>query len=83
MADASAHGRTGLAVPCARGMAGSPGRLVPDAIQKIPESLFVVDALPHTASGKIKKFALRERLHDREGMPRRRAAMTVLAAYSR
>ncbi|MFF1736917.1 AMP-binding protein, partial [Streptomyces sp. NPDC058247] len=30
------------------------------AVQKIPESLFVVDALPYTASGKVKKFALRE-----------------------
>ncbi|WP_326601550.1 hypothetical protein [Streptomyces sp. NBC_01800] len=64
MADASAQGRTGLAVPCAWGVAVSPG-------------------LPHTARGKIKKFALREWLHDREGVPRRRAGMTVLAAYSR
>lgn len=30
------------------------------AKQKIPESVFVVDVLPKTASGKIQKFALRD-----------------------
>ena len=29
-------------------------------MQKVPESVFVVDSLPKTASGKIQKFALRE-----------------------
>ncbi|MFD5063681.1 AMP-binding protein [Streptomyces sp. NPDC058394] len=36
------------------------------ATRKFPESLFVVDALPYTPSGKIKKFALRDWLHDRD-----------------
>jgi non-ribosomal peptide synthetase component E (peptide arylation enzyme) len=31
------------------------------ARQKFPERLEVVDALPRTASGKVKKFELRER----------------------
>ncbi|MER5177315.1 AMP-binding protein [Streptomyces sp. NPDC002896] len=53
------------------------------ATQKIPESLIVVDALPHTASGKIKKFALREWLHSRGKMPQRMADMTVLAVHER
>ncbi|MGX1673622.1 hypothetical protein [Streptomyces sp. NPDC055400] len=37
------------------------------AAQKIPESLFLVDALPYTTSGKVRKFALREWLRDRAG----------------
>ncbi|MEB8340211.1 AMP-binding protein [Streptomyces endophyticus] len=53
------------------------------ATQKIPESLFLVDALPYTASGKIKKFALREWLRDRGKDTRAAAAMTVLSAHER
>ncbi|GHE94209.1 cyclohexanecarboxylate-CoA ligase [Streptomyces spiralis] len=53
------------------------------ATQKIPESLFVVDTLPYTVSGKIKKFALREWLRDREGNAQTAAGMTVLAVHER
>ncbi|MFC6065307.1 AMP-binding protein [Streptomyces ochraceiscleroticus] len=35
------------------------------ATRKFPESLFLVDSLPYTPSGKIKKFALRDWLRDR------------------
>jgi acyl-CoA synthetase (AMP-forming)/AMP-acid ligase II len=34
------------------------------ANQKLPERLELVDALPKTASGKVQKFRLRERLHE-------------------
>ncbi|MGW6156680.1 AMP-binding protein [Streptomyces sp. NPDC055144] len=53
------------------------------ATQKIPESLFVVDSLPYTASGKIKKFALREWLRDRGTASRNVAGMTVLGVHER
>ncbi|RVU20846.1 cyclohexanecarboxylate-CoA ligase [Streptomyces antnestii] len=53
------------------------------ATQKIPESLFVVDALPYTASGKIKKFALREWLRDRGTASKSIAGMTVLHVHER
>ncbi|MFC9497127.1 AMP-binding protein [Streptomyces sp. NPDC056982] len=53
------------------------------AAQKIPESLFLVDALPYTTSGKIKKFALREWLRDRTQPARAVADMTVLAVHER
>ncbi|MEW2626129.1 AMP-binding protein [Streptomyces sp. NPDC048106] len=53
------------------------------AAQKIPESLFLVDALPCTASGKIKKFALREWLHDRSNASRTVAGVTVRAVHER
>jgi cyclohexanecarboxylate-CoA ligase len=53
------------------------------ATQKIPESLFVVDALPYTASGKIKKFALREWLRDRGTASQSIAGMTVLGVHER
>ncbi|MFF0401301.1 AMP-binding protein [Streptomyces sp. NPDC005248] len=53
------------------------------AVQKIPESLFVVDALPYTASGKVKKFALREWLQRRGEAPLPTAGITILAAFER
>ncbi|MFC9673465.1 hypothetical protein [Streptomyces sp. NPDC056949] len=53
------------------------------AAQKIPESLILVDALPYTTSGKVKKFALREWLRDRAGAPDTVAGMTVRAVHER
>ncbi|WP_329566898.1 AMP-binding protein [Streptomyces sp. NBC_01361] len=53
------------------------------AAQKIPESLFLVDALPYTTSGKVKKFALREWLRDRAGASGAVAGMTVRAVHER
>ncbi|MBY4273560.1 AMP-binding protein [Rhodococcus fascians] len=50
------------------------------AIQKIPESVFVVDSLPKTASGKIQKFALRDWTRDRSVIPPPMAEMTVTAS---
>ncbi len=32
------------------------------AVQKLPERLVVVDALPMTATGKIQKFVLRDKI---------------------
>jgi non-ribosomal peptide synthetase component E (peptide arylation enzyme) len=53
------------------------------AAQKIPESLFLVDALPYTTSGKVRKFALREWLRDRAGASGAVAGMTVRAVDER
>ncbi|MFI9777564.1 hypothetical protein ACIHCV_23115 [Streptomyces sp. NPDC051956] len=53
------------------------------AAQKIPESLFLVDALPYTTSGKVKKFALREWLRERAGASGAVAGMTVRAVHER
>lgn len=53
------------------------------ATQKIPESVFVVDALPKTASGKIQKFALRDWTRDRETVPQQMTGVTIRAAYER
>lgn len=53
------------------------------AVQKIPESLFIVDSLPKTASGKVQKFALREWTQDRVTIPSQMAAMTFAAAHER
>ncbi|OZF53214.1 AMP-binding protein [Rhodococcus sp. 14-1411-2a] len=53
------------------------------AMQKIPESLFIVDSLPKTASGKIQKFALRNWTQNRVTVPPQMAAMTFAAAHER
>ncbi|MFF4833392.1 AMP-binding protein [Streptomyces sp. NPDC001315] len=53
------------------------------ATRKIPESLFIVDALPYTVSGKIKKFALRDWLRDRGTTAQQTAGLTVRAVYER
>jgi cyclohexanecarboxylate-CoA ligase len=34
------------------------------AVQKAPERLLIVDDLPRTASGKVQRFVLRERVRD-------------------
>ncbi len=51
------------------------------ARQKYPESIFVVDALPKTPSGKIQKFALREWARDRSTIPQQMSGITVSAAF--
>lgn len=51
------------------------------ARQKYPESIFVVDALPKTPSGKIQKFALREWARDRSTVPQQMNGITVSAAF--
>lgn len=53
------------------------------AVQKIPESIFVVDSLPKTASGKIQKFALRDWTRDRSTLPPQMTAMTFAASHER
>ncbi|MCF7553474.1 AMP-binding protein [Pseudonocardia sp. WMMC193] len=53
------------------------------AVQKIPESLFLVDVLPRTASGKIQKFALRAWVSDRDTVPQQMAGTTVRASEER
>ncbi|OZD78961.1 cyclohexanecarboxylate-CoA ligase [Rhodococcus sp. 05-2256-B2] len=53
------------------------------AVQKIPESIFVVDSLPKTASGKVQKFALRNWTRDRAAVPAQMAAMTFAASHER
>ncbi|MCT1515778.1 AMP-binding protein [Dietzia cercidiphylli] len=53
------------------------------AVQKVPESVFVVDALPKTASGKIQKFALRDFTRDRSAAPEQMAATSVVAVHER
>ncbi|MBY6682302.1 AMP-binding protein [Rhodococcus sp. BP-316] len=51
------------------------------ARQRFPESVFVVDSLPKTPSGKIQKFALREWTRDRAEVPRHMAGITIAASY--
>ncbi|MFB8265986.1 hypothetical protein ACFC96_05140 [Streptomyces sp. NPDC055955] len=53
------------------------------AAQKIPKGLLLVDTLPRTTSGKVKKFALRELLRDRAGASGSVAGMTVRAVHER
>lgn len=53
------------------------------AVQKIPESIFVVDSLPKTASGKVQKFALRDWTRDRGALPPQMTAMTFAAAHEK
>ena len=53
------------------------------AMQKVPESVFVVDSLPKTASGKIQKFALRDWTRDRTTTPPQMQAVTISAAHER
>ncbi|MGW6034852.1 AMP-binding protein [Gordonia terrae] len=53
------------------------------AMQKVPESIFVVDSLPKTASGKIQKFALRDWTRDRAITPPQMQAVTISAAHER
>lgn len=53
------------------------------AVQKIPESIFVVDSLPKTASGKVQKFALRDWTRDRDAVPPQMTAMTFAAAHEK
>ncbi|MEK8073085.1 AMP-binding protein [Rhodococcoides navarretei] len=53
------------------------------AVQKIPESIFVVDSLPKTVSGKVQKFALRNWTRDRAAVPAQMAAMTFAASHER
>lgn len=53
------------------------------AMQKVPESIFVVDSLPKTASGKIQKFALRDWTRDRTTTPPQMQAVTISAAHER
>ncbi|KQU07158.1 peptidase S14 [Rhodococcus sp. Leaf7] len=53
------------------------------AVQKIPESIFVVDSLPKTASGKVQKFALRNWTRDRAAVPAQMAAMTFAASHEK
>ncbi|WP_240199302.1 MULTISPECIES: AMP-binding protein [unclassified Gordonia (in: high G+C Gram-positive bacteria)] len=53
------------------------------AMQKVPESVFVVDSLPKTASGKIQKFALRDWTRDRNTTPPQMQAVTISAAHER
>ena len=53
------------------------------AMQKVPESIFVVDSLPKTASGKIQKFALRDWTRDRTTIPPQMQAVTISAAHER
>ena len=53
------------------------------AMQKVPESVFVVDSLPKTASGKIQKFALRDWARDRTTTPPQMQAVTISAAHER
>jgi non-ribosomal peptide synthetase component E (peptide arylation enzyme) len=50
------------------------------AVQKIPESVFVVNALPRTPSGKVQKFALQDWLRDPAVA---RGETTVSARYER
>lgn len=53
------------------------------AVQKIPESIYVVDSLPKTASGKVQKFALRDWTRDRDALPPQMAAITFAAAHEK
>lgn len=53
------------------------------AVQKIPESVFVVDSLPKTASGKVQKFALRDWTRDRDALPPQMATMTFAATHEK
>jgi cyclohexanecarboxylate-CoA ligase len=53
------------------------------AVQKIPESVFIVDSLPKTASGKIQKFALRDWTRDRTTVPSQMTAMTFAATHEK
>ena len=53
------------------------------AMQKVPESVFVVDSLPKTASGKIQKFALRDWARDRTTTPPQMQDVTISAAHER
>ncbi|MGB3771953.1 MAG: AMP-binding protein [Rhodococcus sp. (in: high G+C Gram-positive bacteria)] len=53
------------------------------AVQKIPESIFVVDSLPKTVSGKVQKFALRNWTRDRAAVPTQMAAMTFAASHEK
>lgn len=53
------------------------------AVQKIPESVFVVDSLPKTASGKVQKFALRDWTRDRDALPPQMTAMKFAATHEK
>lgn len=53
------------------------------AVQKIPESVFVVDSLPKTASGKVQKFALRDWTRDRDALPPQMSAMKFAATHEK
>ncbi|SNT46822.1 AMP-binding protein [Rhodococcoides kyotonense] len=53
------------------------------ATQKIPESVFVVDSLPKTASGKIQKFALRDWTRNKSVVPQQMAEMTISASHEK
>ncbi|MDV8070788.1 AMP-binding protein [Rhodococcus sp. IEGM 1366] len=53
------------------------------AKQKIPESVFVVEVLPKTASGKIQKFALRDWTRDRSVVPPQMVDVIVRSAYEK
>ncbi|WP_439030711.1 AMP-binding protein [Gordonia terrae] len=53
------------------------------AMQKVPESVFVVDSLPKTASGKIQKFALRDWTRDRGTTPPQMRSVTISASHER
>jgi acyl-CoA synthetase (AMP-forming)/AMP-acid ligase II len=53
------------------------------AVQKIPESVFVVDSLPKTASGKVQKFALRDWTRDRTELPPQMKTINFAAAHEK
>ncbi|WP_020106972.1 AMP-binding protein [Nocardia sp. 348MFTsu5.1] len=53
------------------------------AVQKIPESVFIVDSLPKTASGKIQKFALRDWTRDRGAVPPQMQAINFAATHEK
>ncbi|REE71393.1 cyclohexanecarboxylate-CoA ligase [Rhodococcus wratislaviensis] len=53
------------------------------AKQKIPESVFVVDVLPKTASGKIQKFALRDWTRNRTDLPPQMVGVSLHAAHEK
>ena len=53
------------------------------AVQKVPESVFVVDSLPKTASGKIQKFALRDLTRDRSATPAQMERTSVVVVHER
>ena len=53
------------------------------AVQKIPESVFIVDSLPKTASGKIQKFALRDWTRDRGAVPPQMQAIKFAATHEK
>lgn len=83
-------GERGCAFVVTRGQADLPldevrrflvGRGI--AVQKVPESVFVVDSLPKTASGKIQKFALRNFTRDRTAAPEQMANTSLVAVHER